>query len=94
MAPHQLPAPQDAAFVGTLRVTTADGAPVVLDSAWVRGDTLAGIAREVPRRHMAIALSDVRLVERRGEASTTAIVLVVAAVVAVASYVRALYVAD
>ena len=59
-ASQPIPAPGEERLVGSVRVTTDVAAPVVLDSAFVRGDSLIGIAREARRRRVAVPLAGVR----------------------------------
>jgi hypothetical protein len=65
-ASQPVPAPGGERLVGSVRVTSTGMAPVVLDSAVVRGDSLVGIARGVERRRVAIPLAGVRDVAKAG----------------------------
>lgn len=63
-ASQPIPAPGEERLLGSVRVTALSALPVVLDSAYVRGDSLIGIAREAQRRRVAVPLADVRDVAR------------------------------
>jgi hypothetical protein len=65
-ASQPIPGPGEERLVGSVRVTTDVAAPVVLDSAFVRGDSLIGIAREARRRRVAVPLASVRDVAKAG----------------------------
>lgn len=63
-ASQPIPAPGGERMVGSVRVSAGGELPVVLDSAYVRGDSMVGVAREARRRRVAISLARVYRVEK------------------------------
>jgi hypothetical protein len=81
-----IPAPgEDRFFAGRVRVTRAEGPPVLLDSVTIGRDSVVGREVAAPRARVSIPVSEVRRVEARSAnlLATAAIVLSAAAAFAV-----------
>jgi hypothetical protein len=87
-----MPAPGRDEFFATARITRTAGPPLWLDNVTVGSDSVVGRERVEPRTRVALAISEVRMVEaRRTEPFGTAAVVLLSIAAAMGAFAALMF---